>query len=248
MPGRVDDILFAGNRRVLVGAGEIWRPFRPGETERLTQTTPIALLRLLLEMQPIGEIATPQTHYEKDPQQPDAAAYIKSGSVIGGEEFRTAMRQSIGSSIWARQTRPDVGYNIAKIATDAFSARQSGDVSRKLITLYNKTFRYLHNYTREIHLSPDATIWATSLDQWADVLTARIIAYHDAGFVSIRDSHIVEEAFIVLGRVITRDGIIKCHGAFLVIDAPKDAASVEVLSMRKLAMRSLLRDKPSGRK
>ena len=53
------------------------------------------------------------------------------------------MRQALGALIWMRQTRPDVGFNITKIATDAVPDCTNGDLAWKLISLYNKTIRYV---------------------------------------------------------------------------------------------------------
>ena len=128
---RADAILFQETHLFMVETAEILRSFRAGGAERLTPKTPISFLGILIEMHAKGDISIPQTHYEKDPPKPDPSDYIKSGNAIGGKEFRTTMRQSLGSSIWANQTRPDVGYNIAKISTGDGPACISGDLARK---------------------------------------------------------------------------------------------------------------------
>ena len=142
----VDDILFTGSKLFLAETEKILRTFRAGETECLTPKTPIIFLGLLIEMRDTGVITLSQTRYEKDLPKLDPALYIKAGKVIDGKEFRTTMRQALGALIWLHQTRPDVGFDITKIATDAVPARGNGDLAWKLILLYNKTIRYIKNF------------------------------------------------------------------------------------------------------
>ena len=45
--------------------------------------------------------------------------YLDNGVIKNQNDLRATTRQDLGALIWERQTRPDVGHNIAKIATDA---------------------------------------------------------------------------------------------------------------------------------
>ena len=137
------------------------------------------------------------------------------GQIINAKHYRTAAKQALGSLIWIHQTRPDVGYNIAKMATDAVKSCTAGDLAMKLMSLYSKTVRYLRNHDRKIRYTHVITDGVTKDMLWGNLLKAKIISFTDAGFASLEGSRSIEGTFLVLGQVLARDGIIKCIGHLL---------------------------------
>lgn len=90
-------------------------------------------------------ITLSQARYGEDLPKIGPAPYIVAGSAIGGEEFRPTTRKAIGALIWIHRALPDVGIDIAKIATrdvPAFTVAPSGDLAWTLISLYIKSTRY----------------------------------------------------------------------------------------------------------
>ena len=109
-----------------------------------------------------------QSHYISEMPKMDYTRYVnKAGEVTDSEMYRTAAKQALGSLIWFRQARPDIGFNLAKIATDAENSRTTGDLSTKLIALYNKTLRYMKSYGRKLRYVFSAAKTMTPEKRWA---------------------------------------------------------------------------------
>ena len=65
------------------------------------------------------DVLLSQSHYAKGLQKVDAAKFVQHGGSLSGPKLRAALRQVLGSLIWLRQARPDIGFDITKIATDS---------------------------------------------------------------------------------------------------------------------------------
>ena len=84
----------------------------------------------------------------------DSGEYLRDVEIIYPIHLRAEFRKELGSLIWRHQSRPDVGYNIPKIATDATPSCTDRDKAHKTISLYNKTERFLKSPTRKIFYRP----------------------------------------------------------------------------------------------
>ena len=209
----VGDILFVGSPQFMQQTESILRTFRAGTTELLTPDKPIAFLGIKLERSEDMSVWISQTHYIDDmPKMNLSDCLSDHGQIIDVKQYRTAVKQALGSLIWIHQTRPDIGFNITKLATDAVKSCTSGDLARKLISLYNKTLRYLRNHGRKIRYKAANTGGLTQEQLRNRFTQAKIITFSDAGYASLEGSHSIEGAFVILGQVISRDGIINCEG------------------------------------
>ena len=59
--------------------------------------------------------------------------------------MRTAPRQAIGALIWLHHDRPDVGWDITKLATEAAGSRKEAPKALETIAGYNKTAKFSQN-------------------------------------------------------------------------------------------------------
>ena len=83
-----------------------------------------------------------------------------------------------------RQTRPDIGYDIARLAAESalafagpFLARQCVDIS-----LYSKTVRSTHAYNRDIVYNAPPHQSGSTRSRLREIAQRRMIASADAGF------------------------------------------------------------------
>ena len=213
----VDDILFTGSPKFLRETEEILRTFRAGETEILLfLNRAIIFLGVKMELMADHSILLSQTHYIAEMPKMEASDYVnEQGELKNVQNYKTAAKQVLGSLIWIHQTRPDIGFNIAKIATDAAKSCTSGDLAWKLIVLYNKTLRYLKSYGRKIRYVPTCLKSDTFDYRWSQFMKLMLIAFPDAGFASLGSSHSIEGTFVILAQVLSRDGVINCLGHML---------------------------------
>lgn len=136
---------------------------------------------------------------------------MENGAIVNKTDLRASLRQSPGSLIWARQTSPDIGFNIAKIATDAVSARLETALAFKITLLYNKTVRLLGNPPGRYDISP--VLLKRQRDRPSGELQQiRMASFSDDGFGPLKDSRSREGTFIVRGNAIARGGPIQRHG------------------------------------
>ena len=150
---RVDDILFTGTDSELTNVENALRTFRAGDTERLNPETPIVFNGPLIGKFLGGAITLSQTQYARDLRKINLDKHAAHGKIFCAKELRTTLRQGLGAPIWLRQTRPDIGYDIAKLDTDALADCDDALLARAAINLYNKTVRFANNYTRKITYS-----------------------------------------------------------------------------------------------
>ena len=211
----VGDILFTGTAESLDLTESALRTFRAGETEKLTPKTPIVFTGLLLEKTITGEISLSQTQYAADLKKMDSSLYVSNGKILDSGKLRTALRQGLGALIWLHQTRPDVGFDITKMATDAVEAVTDPVLALKIIALYNKIVRFAQLHQRKIIYSNPDTENCSEPDRYKNLLRRRVVSFTDAGYSSLAGNHSIEGSITVLGKVIKRDGIAHCHGYLL---------------------------------
>ena len=120
-----------------------------------------------------------------------------------------------GSLIWLRQTRPYIGFDITKLATDAVAACLDPTQARPAINLYYKTVRFVNAYPRKITYSPPPARTASLMENNILPPHRRLILFTDAGFGSLAGSHSVDGTVAILATVTGRDGIVRCRGYLL---------------------------------
>ena len=138
---------------------------------------------------------------------------INQGEITNADDLRSTFRQAVGALIWVHQTRPDIGFTITQMSTSSVAASKSVEEAKDLCRKYNKIVKFMKNHPRKIHYTRIHTL--TGLAAIEDLMTWRIIAFSDAGFASLTNQYSVEGNFLILGRILSRDGIINCHGGII---------------------------------
>ena len=134
----VGDILFAGSDSFLTTFITVLKQFRTGEVETLSCVSPITFAGLFIGECPKGTLLLPQHPYIMELPKMDVAQYVDQSRIVKENELRSTFRQGLGALIWIRQTRPDVGFSIARMATDIPTARKDVDKCLLLARGYNK--------------------------------------------------------------------------------------------------------------
>ena len=211
----VGDVLFTGTGNGVADTGKVLRTFRAGDTEKLSAKENITPTGMLMERGAGSpwDIILSQHHYAMDLQC--IGQFATHGSIKGASKLRTVFRQALGALIWLRQTRPDIGYDIAKIATVDVEAFQDAGKALPIMQLYNKTVRFVKNYSREIHYSPLGPVAETFGGKLKRLAQLRLVAFTDAGFGALTGSRPIEGSVTLLAEVLPRDGTIECHGSLL---------------------------------
>ena len=114
--------------------------------------------------------------------------------------------------IWLHQTRPDIGFDITKLATGIVQACADPTQARATIALCNKTVRFVNNYHRDIVYTAPPECKDSQLNQSSQFARRRLIVPTDAGVGPLAQSHSAEGAAAVLDQVADRDGVIHFHG------------------------------------
>lgn len=117
----------------------------------------------------------------------------------------------MGALIWLHQTRPDIGYDIAKLATDFVAVCTDPILARSAINMYNKTVRFACNCPRRVNYADRAGFGTDAAARAHHLQQRRLVLLADAVFGSLADSRSVEGAVTALAQVAARDGIIHCH-------------------------------------
>ena len=208
----VDDISFTGTAESLTLTENAMRTCRAGGTGKLTPPTPIAFTGLLIESTKDGSITLSQPQYAKDLNEIEMTDYVVKGRILDPAKFRIAVRQGLGALIWLRQTRPDIGFDITKLATDAVAAATGPELGKKIIILYNKIIRFAQLYDRKLTFD-DLNLEGTSYHgRLTNFTSRRVVCFADAGFSALAGSHSIEGSVTILGKVINRYGVVRCHG------------------------------------
>ena len=184
----VDDLLFTGTETFLNDVIRALNVFRTGELETLTRKSPIAFTGIQIELVRSGTILLSQEAYIRELPTMNINEFISGGKIMDRKKVRILFRQELGSLICAHQSRPDVGFAIARIATESPKSRESPEKARNIAALYNKTIKFLRNRPRKIHYAacPQLT---SDREAIKDLMSRRIVAFSDAGFGSLTEGH-----------------------------------------------------------
>ena len=209
----VDDLLFTGSpafhQRVL-GA---LKGLRTGDLETLSESTPVIFTGLQVEINQQGTVILSQEHYIKELPLMNIESCISNGVITNAGDLRSTFRQGVGALIWTHQTRPDIGFTITQISTSSVEACTNAEMARDICRRYNKIVKFMRNHPRKIHYTRHDDLQGTAAIR--SLMTWRIIAFSDAGFASLSQEYSVEGNFLILGRVISRDGVVHCHGGMI---------------------------------
>ena len=92
----------------------------------------------------------------------------------------------------ANQTRPDIGFDIAKIAADPATSRTDVAMALATVMLYNRTVRFHKVYGRIILYSSRGASADTFGGRWRRFQMAGLIFPTDAGFGPLTGSRPIE--------------------------------------------------------
>ena len=210
----VDDLLFTGSTQFHSLVLTALKSLRTGELETLTETTPITFTGLLIETNATGAVILSQSPYIDELPKMDVESCISGATICNPTDLRSTFRQGIGALIWTHQTRPDIGFTITQLSTSSVSACKSPEGAREFCQRYNKVVKFMRNNQRKIHYTRlDKTLHGDAAVQ--QLMNYRIISFSDAGFASLAGSYSVEGNFLILGQVVSRDGVVHCHGGLI---------------------------------
>ena len=210
----VDDVLFKWEDDEVLATEMVLVTFRDGEIEKQAQKTPIICTGGILERHDARswEILLSKIHYANDLPMVDVAQFVQHGEIIDPRKLRPAQRQVSGSLIWLRQTRPDIGFDITKIATDSGTSCTDADTSMATLMLYNHTVRFVKDYDPKLLYITQDTLMNSFSNLWRRGQMRRLVLFVDAGFGSLTGSRSIEVSVTVLAELIPRGGFITCHG------------------------------------
>ena len=208
---RVDDILYVGKKEFLGRVESAIKQFRIGGIEILSLEKKVIFTGLEIQLSENKSIVASQKQYISELPTMGISQYVNQDKIANVKDLQSTFRQGLGGLIWIHQSRPDVGYLIAKMATDLITACADAKKAVALGKLYNKIARFLKNRPIEIKYAPPPNHQSShfGLNQ---LKAYRIICFTDAGFATLHDDHIIEPNVTLLGNVLFRDGIVHCHG------------------------------------
>ena len=180
------------------------RTYRSGEIEYLTEKSPIMFTGLLIEKRHDGAITLSQTHNDDELIEIHPADFALNNQIGDAGKLRTALRQALGSLIWLHQTRPDIGYDIARIATEAVAACTAPNLALQCVALCNKTVRFAQIYARKIAYAPSHDQLSTPSARLQHQKNRRLIIFNDSGFGSLSGSRSVKGSVAIIGQVVSR--------------------------------------------
>ena len=208
----VDDLMFCGTPQFQKESIHAIQTFRTGEVETLTIDAPIIFTGLAIELDSANAIFLSQQMYAGELPVADVTEYLNGNSILNADALKSTSKQGLGSLIWLRQARPDIGFTATQMATQIVVSRESPEKARKLARLYNKIVRFAKNRQRGIsyckfhmanhngHMNP------TMFLGW------ELFVFTDAGFWTLVQNRSVESHISILCDVIDRGGIIRRHG------------------------------------
>ena len=211
----VDDLLFCGTAQFRKDAIHAIQTFRTGEVETLTETTPIIFTGLLIEKEVSGTLLLSQQMYADELPLMHIAEYLGPHGITNPAGLKSTFKQGLGALIWLHQTRPDIGFTITQIATQIVEGCSSKEKATHVMNLYNKIVKFVKNHPRKIHYCMFPTPFRPEKTHPSSLLNWKLFVFTDAGFGTLSKNHSVESHVVILGDVISRDGVIKCHGVML---------------------------------
>ena len=206
LTAHVDDLLFTGATNFSNEVIRALKVFRTGEHGTSSRKSPISLTGIQIGLGRSGAILLSQEAYIRAVPVMNLGEFISC--VIVEEKIRISPRQCLGSLIWAHQSRRDVGFAIARIATGRPQSFESPGKARNIAALYNKATKFVRNHPREINYTACPQL-NSDHDDIDDLTSRRIAAFPDAGFGSLTESRSIDGNMLVIGEILSRDGLIR---------------------------------------
>ena len=211
----VGDLLFCGAPTFREESTHATRTLRTGDLETIAQDSPIIFTGLAIELESPYSILLSRQMYDGELPIMNIAEYLQNKRVADPAGLRSTFKQGLGSPIWLHQTRPDIGFAITQNATQILEACESADKAIHLANLYNKIVKFAKNRHLEICCGRFPTSGQHTPVKPSELLNWKLLVFTDAGFGTLVQNHIVESHVVILGDVIERGGITKCHGLML---------------------------------
>lgn len=126
--------------------------------------------------------------------------YIEKGKIRDPAKFRTSLRHGLGAMIWLQRTRPDIGYDIAKLATDAVAAADGPELGKKIVSMCNKIVRVAQLRDRKLALGDSEPLGTSLRERMCSFPYRRIVCFADSGFSTPHGSRWIEGSVTVLGK------------------------------------------------
>ena len=169
----------------------------------MTEKDSLTFTGLDIQKGPGKSLVLSQETYARDLPVMDIAQYVNQKGLENVDELKSTIRQWLGSLIWIHQTRPDVGFLVAKLATDLIRACSGAEKkAKKWCQAYNKTIRFVKRNDCKILYWPGPK----SPDQYSRnerIRSYRIISFTDAGFASLEGDCSIEPNAIIFGKCCT---------------------------------------------
>ena len=114
---RAGDILFDGAADILSLATGVQMAFRTGDSETIASG---------------GTPVLPHQPYMQELPRAHAGKYIRGRQLGGAAALKSASRHGVGARIWIRHPMPEVGYVVAKMATEIAECVGDAEKRRRL--------------------------------------------------------------------------------------------------------------------
>ena len=206
--GRVGDIRATGVDAELLVTSRAIRTFRAGDIGKLPLKTPIIFNGVLIESTGTSpwDILLSRIHYASELKKAQLSDYVSQGRIVGAHKLRTVIRQVPGSLIRLRLSRPDIGYDITKTATDVAPFCQDTVVALQSLPLYNKVVRYVQNYNRGILYSATSSSISDSFRARLAKFRQLRLVFSEDGFGALSQSRSIGGLATVFADVLALDG------------------------------------------
>ena len=103
----------------------------------------------MIELESPRSILLPRQMYADELPVMNVSEYINHNRITNPAGLKSTFKQGLGSLIWLRQTRQDIGFAITQIATQIAEACDSADKAAQLDNLYNKIVKFVKNHQRK---------------------------------------------------------------------------------------------------
>lgn len=145
----VGDLLFCDAPGFRKEASQATTTFRTGGSESITKKS--HYIHWDNDRARIAERHTPsQQMYADEHPIMEISGYATSKRIATSAAPNSTSQECLGSLIWTRKTRRDIGPSIAQIATQIFEACESSGKASHLTNLYGRIVKFVKNHQRKI--------------------------------------------------------------------------------------------------
>ena len=185
--------------------------FRNGDLEDLAVKVAIIFTGMLIEKQEGVATFLPRQPYVQESPTKNIDRRIRGNKIADLADLRIAFRQGLGSLIWPRQTRPEVGFTIDQIAEDRNAGLPPAVDAKEVCRKYSRIVKHMRNRHGGIRYTQCGSKLPGSA-AIQELMSRSTTAFDDAGFGSIGDQFSAECNSSALCRALKRDGAAHFHG------------------------------------